>query len=201
VWRAARAIESAAGDGMKIFPIPWLYCHCADPRVVSSLLYMKLTARVGGVVLVGGLYFGAFGVAAAEEATPVVVTPEAAPVSETAEVDRAARSPDHDVLVRAIGEKRLLHFTYAGHARVVEPYAYGVSATGEAVLHGYQVAGGSTSKPPPGWRTFTVSGVSDVVETGRRFSKTREDYSTERPKLDPQWAEVEGAAVAGEAAQ
>lgn len=162
---------------------------------------MKLTTRAGGVVFLTTFLAGSLGVARAEEATPVaaasgVSTPTPAVVTAGAEADPAARSPAHDVLVRAIGEKRLLHFTYAGHARVVEPYAYGVSATGEAVLHGYQVAGGSTSKPPPGWRTFAVNGIADVVETGRRFSKTREDYSTERPKLDPQWAEVEGAADA-----
>ncbi|MBC8010310.1 MAG: hypothetical protein H7067_09450 [Burkholderiales bacterium] len=161
---------------------------------------MKLTARVGGVVFLGGLCLGVLGVAMAEEASPVAVLAGPAVASSTIEVDPAARSSHHDALVRAIGEKHLLHFTYAGHARVVEPYAYGVSATGEAVLHGYQVAGGSTSKPPPGWRTFAVSGISEVVETSRRFSKLRADYSSERPKLDPQWAEVEGAAKPDEAA-
>ena len=157
---------------------------------------MKLTTRAGGVVLLGSLALGGLGVAMAEEAAPAAaaaVTPPATEASST-EIDPAARSPQHDLLVQAIAEKRVLHFTYAGHPRVVEPYAYGVSATGEAVLHGYQIAGGSTSKPPPRWRTFSVSGISDVVGTERRFSKARADYSAERPKLDPQWAEVEGAA-------
>jgi hypothetical protein len=138
--------------------------------------------------LLGALLAGAMGVASADEAA------SAATGTSAAEADPAARSPQHDLLVRAIAEKRVLHFSYAGHPRVVEPYAYGVSATGEAVLHGYQIAGGSTSKPPPGWRTFAVSGITDVVGTERRFSKARADYSAERPKLDPQWAEVEGAA-------
>lgn len=103
----------------------------------------------------------------------------------------ATDSAAHVSLVRAIREKRLLHFTYGGHARVVEPYSYGVTTEGVAVLHGYQVAGGSASKPPPGWRTFTVSGVADLLVTERSFRRTRADYSSERPKLDPQWAEVE----------
>ena len=157
---------------------------------------MKLTTRAGGVVLLGGLLAGAFGVAMAEEAAPATV----ATTATATEADPAARSPQHDLLVQAIAEKRVLHFAYAGHPRVVEPYAYGVSATGEAVLHGYQIAGGSASKPPPGWRTFAVSGISDVVGTERRFSKTRADYSAERPKLDPQWAEVESAAKTDAAA-
>lgn len=100
-------------------------------------------------------------------------------------------SSRHESLVRAIREKRLLHFTYGGHARVVEPYAYGVTAEGVPVLHGYQVAGGSASKPPPGWRTFTAADIADLLVTERSFRRTRGDYSSERPKLDPQWAEVE----------
>lgn len=102
-----------------------------------------------------------------------------------------AQPGHHEVLVQAIRERRLLHFTYGGHARVVEPYAYGVSATGEVVLHGYQIAGGSNSAPPPGWRTFAAGQMSEVVLTGRRAAKVREDFSTESPKLDPQWAAVE----------
>ncbi len=48
-------------------------------------------------------------------------------------------------LVRAVRERRVITFTYAGHARVVEPHAYGVAATGETILHGVQTDGGSVS--------------------------------------------------------
>ena len=97
---------------------------------------------------------------------------------------------EHEVFVRAINERWILQFNYGGHPRVCEPHSYGIGSTGEAILHVYQTAGSSGSRPPPGWRTFTVSGISDVVLTQRRFAKPRKDYTEQRPSLDPAWAEL-----------
>lgn len=110
-----------------------------------------------------------------------------APASRT----EVASAPAADaVFVSAIREQRLISFTYGGHPRTVEPHAYGVATTGDVVLHGYQIAGGSASGKPPGWRTFNTAEIRELTVTETNFTRMRADYSAERPKLDPLWAEV-----------
>ncbi len=152
---------------------------------------MKLAGRVIWTGMVLTLLAGAFDALAAEEPTQAAGE-SASGVAEAAAVP--ARPAQHELLVRAILERRLLHFSYHGHPRVVEPHAYGVSAEGEAVLHGYQTAGGSASEPPPGWRTFSVTEMSDITAAEAGFSRPRKSYTGERPKLDPLWAEVSAGA-------
>lgn len=101
------------------------------------------------------------------------------------------KSAAHEILVSAIREKQVLRFTYNGHARVVEPQAYGLSATGEVVLHAFQTKGGSASKPPPGWRTFNVGLIENLAATEARFSRARPGYVPGEPGLTPVWAALE----------
>ncbi len=142
------------------------------------------TFRAGLALLVGLSGSGMVSVLAQASAE------EAPPVAAEQAVDAAARSPYHDLLVRAIEERLLIQFTYGGHVRVCEPHAYGVGSEGTAILHTFQTAGSSGSKPPPGWRTFTVSGITDMVLTRRRFARVRAGFNEERPRLDPAWAEI-----------
>ncbi|MCU0792306.1 MAG: hypothetical protein MUE42_05520 [Opitutaceae bacterium] len=100
---------------------------------------------------------------------------------------------DHETYVTAIKERRVLQFNYGGHVRVCEPHSYGVGSSGEPILHVYQTAGSSGSKPPPGWRTFTITGISDLVLTQRKFKGPRADYSDQKPELSPTWAELASA--------
>ncbi len=149
---------------------------------------MKLTTRV-----FCAFSFLSLGLAPGVALRAKQTAPAGVGASETVAAQEAVQTPQtelHAVLRRAIEERRMVNFSYGGFARVLEPHAYGVSMTGEVVLHGYQTAGGSSSVPPPGWRTFTVSGISDLVVTERRFAKPRADYSAERPRLEPLWAEV-----------
>ena len=147
---------------------------------------MKLKARAVWAGTVLGLLVGAWSALSAEEAA------ETGGVA-VAEAPTPARPVQHELLVRAILERRLLHFSYGGYPRVVEPHAYGVSTAGEVVLHGYQTAGGSASEPPPGWRTFTVAEMGEIVVAETGFSGPRRSYTGDRPKLDPLWAEISTA--------
>lgn len=109
----------------------------------------------------------------------------------------ATEQPAADVvLVRAIHEQRVVKFNYGGHARTVEPHAYGVATTGDVVLHGFQTEGGSVSGKPPGWRTFNAAEIRELTVTDTNFARPRADYSAERPKLDPLWAEAAASATA-----
>ncbi len=116
------------------------------------------------------------------------------PVLGVAEVEVEAsqakeiRPATHEMLVLAVREKRVVSFVYNGHARLVEPHAYGVSATGEVVLHAFQIEGESASKPPPGWRTFNVMLIGDLTVTDRKFNEPRPDYAQGEPPLAAIWA-------------
>ncbi|AKC84081.1 hypothetical protein IMCC26134_10680 [Verrucomicrobia bacterium IMCC26134] len=97
---------------------------------------------------------------------------------------------NHDLLLQAIREKRVLRFTYRGHARAVEPHAYGRNTKGETVLHAFQTEGTSASRPPPGWRTFTVSAIEQLKLEELSFAQARDGYSPNELRLAPLWAEV-----------
>lgn len=116
---------------------------------------------------------------------------EAAPSESLAEPPTAVVLPaEHECLLRAIQELRLIEFDYGGFRRVFEPHAYGVGSSGEAVLHGFQLEGESSSASPPGWRTFTVAEMSALVVSTRRFSQARPGFAYERFALDPLWAVI-----------
>ncbi len=95
-----------------------------------------------------------------------------------------------DELIRAIRELRVVTFVYEGHARTMEPHACGVARSGDAVVHGYQTEGGSASGALPGWRTYAIDKISALTATETRFPGARAGYDSDRPKLDPVWAEL-----------
>jgi predicted DNA-binding transcriptional regulator YafY len=113
--------------------------------------------------------------------------PSSADSPKSSAADAATEDP---LLVRAISERRILTFNYSGHARIVEPHAYGIATSGDLVLHGYQTSTGGVSGKPPGWRTFVVSEISSLTVSSDNFAGPRSDYTAERPKLVPLWAEV-----------
>lgn len=120
----------------------------------------------------------------------------AEPASTPAAATAAENLPAlHELLVRAIREKRVLLFTYRGHARVVEPHAYGRNTKGEPVLHAFQTEGGSASRPPPGWRTFAVAAIESASLGESTFKEARDGYSPNELRLSPLWAEVPALVV------
>lgn len=125
-------------------------------------------------------------------ASPLLPASEPGLSREQPPADAAAIST-RDLLIQAIRERRVLTFVYRGHARTVEAHACGVSSKGEAVLHGYQTAGGSASRPPPGWRTFSLAEIRDVALGAETFPGARDGYSPNELRLDPLWAELPAA--------
>jgi len=82
----------------------------------------------------------------------------------------------------AIGRRRCLEFTYAGHHRQVEPHALGVTAAGHRALLAWQFGGASRSQPPTGWRTFRLGGIRELRPTDRGFVP-RADYARDGASL------------------
>jgi predicted DNA-binding transcriptional regulator YafY len=90
---------------------------------------------------------------------------------------------------QALLERGELEFDYHGFTRRVEPHALGHATEGRLALLGWQVAGGSASEPPPGWRTFLLAGIQSLHLTSRQFTP-RPDYRPETTRLQPIEAEV-----------
>lgn len=80
------------------------------------------------------------------------------------------------IIADAIHHRHLLHFSYAGHARVVEPHTYGIDNQGNRTLCGYQVSGGSDSGKPQGWKFFRVERMTDMRVLEQTFAVPRPEY-------------------------
>jgi predicted DNA-binding transcriptional regulator YafY len=87
-----------------------------------------------------------------------------------------------DVVREGIRRQRSIRLRYAGHMRLVEPHAIGLTPGGHRALLAWQVEGGSRSDPPTGWRTFVLSEISDAALTVRGFTP-HATYHPERANL------------------
>jgi hypothetical protein len=91
-------------------------------------------------------------------------------------VGAAADLTGTERVVRATLEHRVVHFTYGGHRRTVEPHLVGIHEAGEALVVAYQTGGSSRAGDVPGWRTFTTAEM-EAVEIGEKvFPGPRPDF-------------------------
>jgi predicted DNA-binding transcriptional regulator YafY len=84
----------------------------------------------------------------------------------------AVDSGIHELLYRAIQNKRLIRFRYQNKERIIEPHDYGIQK-GIYRLLSWQVGGQSSGKLP-GWRWFDVGGIQDVEVLDKTFAGNRE---------------------------
>jgi len=82
-----------------------------------------------------------------------------------------------EILVHAVQNHRVVDLVYHGFRRSVEPYMVGIHQAGEAILLGYQIAGFSQRGDVPGWRTFILSEITEVIATDRVFTSGRGDFN------------------------
>jgi hypothetical protein len=72
----------------------------------------------------------------------------------------------------AIKNKKLIQFDYDSITRMVEPYCYGTTASGNEALRGYQTSG---EKSKMAWKLYDLTKASNIVATSDVF-KPRKDY-------------------------
>ena len=95
-----------------------------------------------------------------------------------------------DQLIRqAIAGRRVISFTYHGHARVVEPHIYG-KTNGKAQLLVYQTGGTSSSGGLPDWRRCDVDEISGLSLTDQTFRGARLGRGSDHSDWDETWATV-----------
>ena len=87
-------------------------------------------------------------------------------------------------IVRAVREHHVITFQYAGLARRVEPFIYGVNTAGHQAISGYQTAGLSRSGDRRGWRMYLLSDIRNLVVENETFKSTRPDYNPNDSRMN-----------------
>lgn len=82
-----------------------------------------------------------------------------------------------NTIYEAIGDRRVLAFSYKGTARTAEPYIVGYDDKNKLVLSAVQLSGGSGV----GFRSFDLNEMSSVARTDRRFNGSNPDYNPGDP--------------------
>ncbi|CAN5287812.1 hypothetical protein BH24PSE2_BH24PSE2_17030 [soil metagenome] len=94
------------------------------------------------------------------------VNPQAAPFERHSE----------SIVRSAIGNWRLIGFTYKGSPRVVEAHTFGILRNGRSAVCGYEVGSGARRRGSGGWKTFYLSDMRGIVELEKTFDKPRPGY-------------------------
>jgi hypothetical protein len=97
---------------------------------------------------------------------------------------------DHNLILTAIHERRLLRFSYHGKHRTVEPQDYGIQK-GIVNLFTYQIGGESSSSRLPDWRKFAVLSMSSVELLDETFPGSRSVPSQRHQEWDVLFARVD----------
>lgn len=84
-------------------------------------------------------------------------------------------------IVDAIKSKRRITLRYYGYNRVVEPFAYGLDDTGDALLLAYQIHGTGRGARDAGWLSLRLYEVVTVCDTDETFVSNRPGYRRNDP--------------------
>jgi predicted DNA-binding transcriptional regulator YafY len=96
----------------------------------------------------------------------------------------------HELLIRAIRERRLLMFAYRDTVRVVEPHRFGEAANGSRLLNAWLRPGHSRTTPEGGWRNFALADIEHPLLLDETFAGPREGYSPHDPRFASIFAEL-----------
>ncbi|MFT3662174.1 MAG: hypothetical protein QM809_12505 [Gordonia sp. (in: high G+C Gram-positive bacteria)] len=90
-----------------------------------------------------------------------------------------------NTIVTAIEQRLEIEFFYDRRYRVVRPATLETSRTGNPTLSAFQVAGGSNSDLGDGlpWPYFTLTKMSRVLLSNRRFTDFSEEYRRADPRM------------------
>jgi hypothetical protein len=81
----------------------------------------------------------------------------------------------------ALRSGHVLQLRYDGYTRDVEVHAVGFTQDDNAVMRVWQVAGGSDSNEPAGWKLLTLDEAVEAVVTTERSMAPRDGYNPADP--------------------
>jgi predicted DNA-binding transcriptional regulator YafY len=103
--------------------------------------------------------------------------------------------PANPTICAAIKLMKVVEFDYNDadgkpHHRVVEPYAYGVTAQGKSVLCGCQIEGSNGGGELPSWDVFRVDRMRNLRMLDRTFAGDAPGCANDKPDLYPIYSKV-----------
>lgn len=96
----------------------------------------------------------------------------------------------NECLFQAITNLNIISFEYEGFHRVVEPFAYGINASGEQRMSAYQIGGQSSSNRIPEWKFFKLEEMTNIHNTDLSFAGIRDGYRKGDRRLSKIFIEV-----------
>lgn len=102
----------------------------------------------------------------------------------------------NETIKEAIANKRLLEFIYHGKSRIVQPHAYGITASATSeddeyeLLRAYQIGGSSGSGGLPRWILFKVDDIIGPSISEMRFSSAAPGYKRGDTALSTIYAQL-----------
>jgi predicted DNA-binding transcriptional regulator YafY len=99
----------------------------------------------------------------------------------------------HELLIRAIRERRLLMFAYRDTVRVVEAHRYGEAGNGGRLLNAWLRPGHSRTTPDGGWRSFALDDIERLQLLDETFAGPREGYAARDSRFATVFAELSAA--------
>ena len=91
----------------------------------------------------------------------------------------------NQMLVRAIQQRRRLHFLYNGRTRLVEPQCSGIGRKGPELLRAHQLQGGKEREP-----LFDVSKIADLQVLNELFDRPGPNYKKDDSAMETIFAQL-----------
>ena len=98
----------------------------------------------------------------------------------------------HEILCRAVRERRLLMFAYGDRVRVVEPHLYGSTGGGNHILSAWLRPGYSRSTPDGGWRSFRTDEISALQLLTEHFAGPRAGFNPGDQRMTKVYCTLQG---------
>lgn len=96
----------------------------------------------------------------------------------------------NQTIVDAINTKHLLRVEYHGYYRLIEPHTYGINQKAHEAISCYQVAGGSESNEPLGWKILLVHEIHAISMTDSMFQSARNGYKRDTKTFSRIYAQL-----------
>lgn len=78
--------------------------------------------------------------------------------------------------LRSFAAGLVLQLRYDGYTRDVEVHAVGLTKEGNAVMRVWQIAGGSVSNEPIGWKMLRLDEAAGAAVTNQKSAASRPGY-------------------------
>ena len=101
----------------------------------------------------------------------------------------------HEILCRAVRERRLLMFAYGDRVRVVEPHLYGETSGGGRILSAWLRPGYSRSTPDGGWRSFRTGDITSLQLLTEHFAGPRDGFNAGDQRMAQVYCALDMAAA------